>query len=88
MCMCGCLSLSLCVRVCVRACVRARGWCSYEVHPYYDDFSSPTFDGLHSIIKGGSWISIGCNGATKDSRYVLHARTVRVIIVIISCSGV
>jgi len=44
----------------------------YEVHPLYDDFSSPTFDGLHSLIKGGSWISIGCNGATKDSRYAFR----------------
>lgn len=41
----------------------------YETHRLYDDFSSPTFDGLHSLIKGGSFISIGCNGATKDSRY-------------------
>jgi len=44
----------------------------YEVHPLYDDFSSPTFDGLHSLIKGGSWISMGCNGATKDSRYAFR----------------
>ena len=46
----------------------------YEVHPLYDDFSSPTFDGLHSVIKGGSWISIGCNGATKDSRCGVSTR--------------
>jgi 5-histidylcysteine sulfoxide synthase/putative 4-mercaptohistidine N1-methyltranferase len=44
----------------------------YEVHRLYDDFSSPTFDGLHALIKGGSWISVGCNGATKDSRYAFR----------------
>ena len=31
----------------------------FKVHPYYDDFSLPCFDGLHNIIKGGSWISTG-----------------------------
>jgi 5-histidylcysteine sulfoxide synthase/putative 4-mercaptohistidine N1-methyltranferase len=44
----------------------------YDVHRLYDDFSSPTFDGFHTLIKGGSWISIGCNGATKDSRYAFR----------------
>ena len=41
----------------------------FEVHPLYDDFSTPTFDGKHTLFKGGSWISMGANGATKDSRY-------------------
>ena len=44
------------------------GFAGFEVHPYYDDFSTPTFDGLHNLIKGGSWISTG-NEATRDSRY-------------------
>jgi 5-histidylcysteine sulfoxide synthase/putative 4-mercaptohistidine N1-methyltranferase len=39
----------------------------FRVHPWYDDFSTPTFDGRHNLIKGGSWISTG-NEATRDSR--------------------
>jgi 5-histidylcysteine sulfoxide synthase/putative 4-mercaptohistidine N1-methyltranferase len=30
-----------------------------EVHPYYDDFSSPCYDGQHQMILGGSWVSTG-----------------------------
>ena len=30
-----------------------------RVHPYYDDFSSPCYDGQHQMILGGSWISTG-----------------------------
>ncbi|PKO84209.1 MAG: hypothetical protein CVU17_03320 [Betaproteobacteria bacterium HGW-Betaproteobacteria-11] len=30
-----------------------------EVHPYYDDFSSPCYDGQHQMILGGSWASTG-----------------------------
>lgn len=30
-----------------------------RVHPYYDDFSTPCYDGQHSMILGGSWISCG-----------------------------
>ena len=40
----------------------------FKVHPIYDDFSVPTFDGEHNIINGGSWISCG-NLATQKSRY-------------------
>ncbi|MGI9279476.1 MAG: 5-histidylcysteine sulfoxide synthase [Endozoicomonas sp.] len=40
----------------------------FRVHPYYDDFSTPTFDGKHNLIKGGCWISTG-NYAIRDSRY-------------------
>ena len=29
----------------------------FRVHLLYDDFSTPTFDGKHNLIKGGSWIS-------------------------------
>jgi 5-histidylcysteine sulfoxide synthase/putative 4-mercaptohistidine N1-methyltranferase len=43
----------------------------FEVHPYYDDFSTPTFDERHNLIKGGSWISTG-NEATRDSRYAFR----------------
>ncbi|NMG76074.1 5-histidylcysteine sulfoxide synthase [Aromatoleum diolicum] len=30
-----------------------------QVHPYYDDFSSPCYDGQHQMMVGGSWISTG-----------------------------
>jgi 5-histidylcysteine sulfoxide synthase/putative 4-mercaptohistidine N1-methyltranferase len=43
----------------------------FEVHPSYDDFSTPTFDSRHNLIKGGSWISTG-NEATRDSRYAFR----------------
>ena len=26
----------------------------FQVHPLYDDFSVPTFDGQHNLIKGGA----------------------------------
>ncbi len=44
------------------------GFPGFAVHPLYDDFSTPTFDTKHNLIKGGSWISTG-NEATRDSRY-------------------
>jgi len=47
------------------------GFRGFEVHPLYDDFSTPTFDTQHNLIKGGSWISTG-NEATKDSRYAFR----------------
>jgi len=40
----------------------------FKVHPVYDDFTVPTFDGKHNIINGGSWASCG-NLATQNSRY-------------------
>lgn len=43
----------------------------FRVHPYYDDFSVPTFDGRHNLIKGGSFISTG-NEAIRDSRYAFR----------------
>ncbi len=30
-----------------------------KVHPYYDDFSTPCYDGQHQMILGGSWVSTG-----------------------------
>lgn len=47
------------------------GFEGFRVHPYYDDFSTPTFDSQHNLIKGGSWISTG-NEATRDSRYAFR----------------
>jgi 5-histidylcysteine sulfoxide synthase/putative 4-mercaptohistidine N1-methyltranferase len=47
------------------------GYPGFSVHPLYDDFSTPTFDGKHNMIKGGSWISTG-NLATRDSRYAFR----------------
>ncbi len=47
------------------------GFEGFEVHPIYDDFSTPTFDGKHNLIKGGSWISTG-NEAIKNSRYAFR----------------
>ncbi|MBU3695814.1 5-histidylcysteine sulfoxide synthase [Dechloromonas sp.] len=43
----------------------------FEVHPIYDDFTSPTFDERHNIIKGGSWISAG-NESRHVSRYAFR----------------
>lgn len=43
----------------------------FKVHPLYDDFTTPTFDGRHNIIKGGSWISTG-NEAIKSARYAFR----------------
>ncbi|MEE9493667.1 MAG: 5-histidylcysteine sulfoxide synthase [Gammaproteobacteria bacterium] len=47
------------------------GFEGFMVHPVYDDFSVPTFDGQHNLIKGGSWISTG-NEAIADSRYAFR----------------
>jgi len=43
----------------------------FDIHPWYDDFSTPTFDTKHNLIKGGSWISTG-NEATRDARYAFR----------------
>lgn len=43
----------------------------FDVHPYYDDFTTPTFDGQHNLMKGGSWISCG-NEAELSSRYAFR----------------
>ncbi len=47
------------------------GYDGFEVHPTYDDFSTPTFDGKHNLFKGGCWISTG-NYAIKDARYAFR----------------
>ena len=43
----------------------------FDVHPLYDDFTTPTYDNRHAIIKGGSWISCG-NEAISSSRYAFR----------------
>ncbi len=43
----------------------------FAVHPWYDDFSTPTFDGRHNLIKGGSFISTG-NETLRSSRYAFR----------------
>ena len=43
----------------------------FRVHPAYDDFSAPTFDTKHNILKGGSFISTG-NEIMKHSRYAFR----------------
>lgn len=47
------------------------GFDNFEVHPLYDDFSTPTFDGKHNLMKGGSWISTG-NEVVTSSRYAFR----------------
>ncbi|MCP4572851.1 MAG: 5-histidylcysteine sulfoxide synthase [bacterium] len=47
------------------------GFPGFRVHPLYDDFSTPTFDAKHNLIKGGSWISTG-NEATHGARYAFR----------------
>lgn len=43
----------------------------FDVHPFYDDFTVPTFDNRHNLIKGGSWISTG-NEIALHSRYAFR----------------
>lgn len=43
----------------------------FKVHPLYDDFTTPTFDGKHNLLKGGSWISCG-NESRLSSRYAFR----------------
>lgn len=40
----------------------------FQVHRYYEDFSTPCFDGLHNVIQSSSFISTG-NLASVFSRY-------------------
>jgi 5-histidylcysteine sulfoxide synthase len=43
----------------------------FKIHEIYDDFSVPTFDTKHNVIKGGSWISTG-NLISHTSRYAFR----------------
>lgn len=47
------------------------GFDGFDVHPIYDDFTTPTFDARHNLIKGGSWISTG-NESRHVSRYAFR----------------
>jgi len=47
------------------------GFEGFRVHPVYDDFSVPTFDGRHNIFQGGCWISTG-NLALPHARYAFR----------------
>lgn len=47
------------------------GFPGFRVHPAYDDFTMPTIDGKHNLIKGGSFISTG-NEAIYKSRYAFR----------------
>ena len=48
------------------------GFPGFKTHPLYEDFTTPTFDGLHARILGGSFMSTGANGALRDSRYAFR----------------
>jgi len=43
----------------------------FKVHPYYDDFTMPTYDGRHGLFKGGSWASCG-NETQRAARYAFR----------------
>ena len=43
----------------------------FITHPIYDDFTTPTFDDRHALMKGGSFISLG-NETLKGSRYAFR----------------
>ncbi|MDP3540505.1 MAG: 5-histidylcysteine sulfoxide synthase [Azonexus sp.] len=43
----------------------------FQVHPIYDDFTTPTFDDRHNLIKGGAWVSCG-NEAHPVARYAFR----------------
>lgn len=47
------------------------GFEGFAPHPWYDDFSLPTFDGKHNLLKGGSWASTG-NEIVATSRYAFR----------------
>lgn len=44
---------------------------NFKVHPFYDDFTMPTYDGRHNLFKGGSWISSG-NESRNSARYAFR----------------
>lgn len=43
----------------------------FDVHPIYDDFTTPTFDERHNLLMGGSWISCG-NETRRSARYAFR----------------
>ena len=46
-------------------------YAGFEVHPLYDDFTTPTYDDRHNLLKGGAWASCG-NEALPASRYAFR----------------
>ncbi|MBK6742297.1 MAG: 5-histidylcysteine sulfoxide synthase [Hydrogenophilales bacterium] len=46
-------------------------YAGFRVHPLYDDFTTPTYDGRHNLFKGGSWISTG-NESRLAARYAFR----------------
>ncbi|VAY88142.1 Glutamate synthase [NADPH] large chain [hydrothermal vent metagenome] len=47
------------------------GFDGFKTHNAYDDFSTPTFDGKHSLLLGSSWASSG-NLIMNSSRYAFR----------------
>lgn len=43
----------------------------FRTHPWYDDFTVPTFDDRHALIKGGSFVSLG-NETLPSARYAFR----------------
>jgi 5-histidylcysteine sulfoxide synthase/putative 4-mercaptohistidine N1-methyltranferase len=43
----------------------------FITHSIYDDFTTPTFDDRHALMKGGSFISLG-NETLKEARYAFR----------------
>ncbi|MBE0491974.1 MAG: 5-histidylcysteine sulfoxide synthase [Sulfurospirillum sp.] len=43
----------------------------FKTHPSYDDFTTPTFDDRHALMKGGSFISFG-NEILRSARYAFR----------------
>ncbi|RXJ76182.1 methyltransferase [Arcobacter sp. F155] len=43
----------------------------FKTHPVYDDFTTPTFDDRHALMKGGSFISLG-NEVLRSARYAFR----------------
>jgi len=44
----------------------------FQTHPLYEDFTTPCVSSHHSRIMGGSWISSGANGGSRDSRFAFR----------------
>mmetsp|Transcript_31602 Transcript_31602/g.75765 ORF Transcript_31602/g.75765 Transcript_31602/m.75765 type:complete len:951 (-) Transcript_31602:580-3432(-) len=44
----------------------------FKTHPLYDDFTTPQVDGSHTRMQGGSWASVGANGASRDARFAFR----------------
>ena len=43
----------------------------FITHPIYDDFTTPTFDDRHALMKGGSFSSLG-NETLEEARYAFR----------------